>query len=73
MAKSEHGGVNHASQAETGRLLALARRVTIPADELVHLDGMTPAQVKRLKTMTTAQLKALAKRQAAARRKAVRS
>jgi hypothetical protein len=53
--------------------LALARSVTIPADELVYLDGMTPAQVKRLKTMTTAELKALAKRQAAARRKAVRS
>jgi hypothetical protein len=73
MAKPEHGGVNHSSQAETDRLLALARRVTIPADELVHLDGMTPAQVKRLKTMTTAELKALAKRQAAARRKAVAS
>jgi hypothetical protein len=73
MAKSEHGDVNHSSQAETDRLLALARRVTIPADELVYLDGLTPGQVKRLKTMTTAELKALAKRQAKARRKAVRS
>ena len=37
---------------------------TIPADEIVHLNDLTPAQAKRLKTMTTAELKALAKMQA---------
>jgi hypothetical protein len=51
---------------------AAAGRRTIPADEIVYLNDLTPAQAKRLKTMTTAQLKALAKRQARAREKAVR-
>ena len=46
---------------------------TIPADEFVHLNDLTPAQFKRLKTMTAAELKALAKRQAKARGEAVRS
>jgi hypothetical protein len=47
---------------------------TIPADEIVYINDLTPAQAKRLKTMTTAQLKALAKRQAKERaRKAVAS
>jgi hypothetical protein len=38
---------------------------TIPADELIHLNDLTQAQAKRLKTMTTAELKGLAKRQKA--------
>jgi hypothetical protein len=73
MAIVEDGGVTHAPQAETTSLRAAACRRTIPADEIVYLSDLTPRQAKRLKTMTTAELKALAKRQAAARRKAVRS
>jgi hypothetical protein len=73
MAKSEHGGVNHSSQAKIPTSQATAWPKTIPADEMVYLNDLTPRQAKRLKTMTTTQLKALAKRQAAARRKAVRS
>jgi hypothetical protein len=62
-----------ADLAELTRLKAAAAcRRTIPADQMVHLDDLTPAQAKRLKTMTTAELKALAKRQAKARGKAVR-
>ena len=61
--------------AKTNRITkpAGACRRTIPADEMVYLNDLTPAQAKRLKTMTTAELKALAKQQAKARGEAVRS
>lgn len=69
----------NACESDTRRDLAeldrlrLAGRRTIPTDELVYIKDLTPAQAKRLKTMTTAELKTLAKQQAKARGKAVRS
>jgi hypothetical protein len=54
-------------------ILWWARLPTIPADEMVCLKDLTPAQAKRLKTMSTAELKALAKQQAKTRGEAVRS
>jgi hypothetical protein len=54
-------------------ILWWARLPTIPADEMVCLKDLTPAQAKRLKTMTTAELKALAKRQARSHAKVVQS
>ena len=61
--------------AKTNRITkpAAVCRGTIPADEIVYLADLTPAQLKRLKTITAAELKALAKRQAMGRGKAVRS
>jgi hypothetical protein len=38
-------------------------RQTIPSDGVVYLNDLTPAQAKRLKTMTTAELTALAQQQ----------
>lgn len=61
-----------ADLAELARLRIAGRR-TIPFDEIVYLNDLKPGEAKRLKTMTSAQLKALAKRQAKERaRKAVR-
>ena len=60
------------SEDPTAPKLRLRMVPTIPADELVYIKDLTPAQAKRLKTMTTAELKALAKRQAMARGEAVR-
>jgi hypothetical protein len=61
--------------AKTNRITkpaAVCCRV-IPANEIVYLEDLTPPQLKRLKIMTAAELKALAKRQAMVREKAVRS
>jgi len=40
---------------------------TIPVDEVIYIADLTPAQAKRLKGMTNAQLKALARKQASRR------
>lgn len=40
---------------------------TIPADSIIYINDLTPSQQKRLKTMSRAERKALAKRQWAKR------
>jgi hypothetical protein len=59
------------TRADLAELAAIkaanAGRKTYNPDEIVYIDQCTPAELKRLKTMTRAQIRALAKKQAKAR------